>query len=321
MAFTAVVTGATGFVATEICRQLLEKGYNVRGTVRSLASKEKYSHLQALGEALPGVLTLHEADLLAEGSFDDVVKGADFVFHTASPFIREVHDPQKDLVDPAVKGTRNVVQAAVKSKDTVKRIVVTSSFAAVVKSQKGPQNGSLFTEEDWNDESSLDDQPYRFSKTEAEKEAWAISKREGLDLVTINPTFVLGPVVSSRTDATSIILFKDFVENKGADIIPWQVDVRDIGRAHVLAVEVPTASGRYIVSHDSTLSTKYISEVLSERFPQYQFPSGEDAPAKQVLDNSKVQKELGLQLLPAKFTYIDMATTLIQKGIAKPVAK
>ncbi len=85
--------------------------------------------------------------------------------------------------------------------------------------------------------------------------------------------------------------------------------------------QVPTASGRYIVSHDSTLSTKYISEVLSERFPQYQFPSGEDAPAKQVLDNSKVQKELGLQLLPAKFTYIDMATTLIQKGIAKPVAK
>jgi hypothetical protein len=75
------------------------------------------------------------------------------------------------------------------------------------------------------------------------------------------------------------------------------------------------------VSHSSTLSTKYISEVLSRRFPQYKFPSGQDAPVKQVVDNSKVQKELGLQLLPPEATYIDMATTLIQKGIATPVAK
>lgn len=321
MAHTAVVTGATGYVATELVKQLLEKGYFVRGTLRSLASKEKYSHLLELGKALPGKFTLHEADLLVDGSFDEVVKSADYVFHTASPFITQVQDPQKDLVDPAVKGTKNVLQAAVKSKDTVKRIVVTSSFAAIVKSQKGPQNGSLFSEEDWNDESSLTDQPYRFSKTEAEKAAWAISKQEGLDLVTINPTFVLGPVIGSRADATSITLFKDFIENQGANIIPWQVDVRDIGRAHILAVEVPSAKGRYIVSHPSTLSTKYISEVLSEHFPQYRFPAGTDAEAKQVIDNSKVQKELGLQLLLPKFSYIDMATTLIQRGIAMPVPK
>jgi uncharacterized protein YbjT (DUF2867 family) len=75
-------------VATEVVKQLLEKGYNVRGTVRSLSSKEKVEHLQLLGEALPGKLTLHEADLLKQGSFDEVVKGADFVFHTASPFFR-----------------------------------------------------------------------------------------------------------------------------------------------------------------------------------------------------------------------------------------
>lgn len=74
------------YVASELVKQLLEKGYNVKGTVRSLASKEKYQHLLNLGDALPGQLTLHEADLLSEGSFDDVVKGADFVFHTASPF-------------------------------------------------------------------------------------------------------------------------------------------------------------------------------------------------------------------------------------------
>ena len=80
--------GASGFVATEVVKQLLEKGYNVRGTVRSLSAKEKVEHLELLGAALPGKLTLHEADLLKPGSFDGIVKGADFVFHTASPFFR-----------------------------------------------------------------------------------------------------------------------------------------------------------------------------------------------------------------------------------------
>lgn len=75
-------------MATEVINQLLAKGYNVRGTVRSVAAKDKVAHLVKLGEALPGKLTLHEADLLKQGTFDEVVKGADYVFHTASPFIR-----------------------------------------------------------------------------------------------------------------------------------------------------------------------------------------------------------------------------------------
>lgn len=94
MAYTAVVTGATGYIATQLVKQLLEKGYNVKGTVRSLSAKEKYEHLEALGSVLPGHLTLHEADLLKEGSFDEVVKGTDYVFHTASPFIRYEHADQ-----------------------------------------------------------------------------------------------------------------------------------------------------------------------------------------------------------------------------------
>lgn len=86
MALTVTVTGATGFIATELVKQLLEKGYDVRGTVRSLKNEENVAHLKALDAALPGNLTLHEADLLQEGSFDNVVKGSDYVFHTASPF-------------------------------------------------------------------------------------------------------------------------------------------------------------------------------------------------------------------------------------------
>lgn len=102
MSRTVVVTGCTGYVATQVVKQLLETGYTVRGTVRSTAS-EKNNGLKALGEALPGTLTLHEADLLKEGSFDQIVKGASVVFHVASPFIQGVDDPQIQLVDPAVK--------------------------------------------------------------------------------------------------------------------------------------------------------------------------------------------------------------------------
>ncbi|CAL8462007.1 g1538 [Coccomyxa elongata] len=322
MAYECVVTGATGYIASELVKQLLEKGYNVKGSVRSLNNKEKIQHLINLGAAFPGKLTLHEADLLSDGSFDDIVKGTDLVFHTASPFvIRGIEDPQIDLVDPAVKGTKNVIGAAMKSKDSVRRVVLTSSTAAVVKNRKGPGNGSLYTEEDWNDESSLTESPYMYSKAQAERAAWDMAKEAGLDLVTINPSLVLGPVLTSRADATSIILMKEFVENTEGSMLPRQVDVRDVARAHVLAAEVATAKGRFIVSHESTVSTKFLSDILSEHFPQYRFPAGEDTPSIKTLDNSKVRTQLGLQLRPLKETYIDMVTTLIQQGIAVPVAK
>ncbi len=157
-AFTAVVTGATGFVALEVVKQLLEKGYNVRATVRSAADHSKTATLQALGSAFPGKLELFEADLLSPGSFDGAISGADYVFHVASPFRIDVEDPQRDLIDPAVQGTRNVLASVVKNKNTVRRTVITSSVAAVHggKSKVPPTNGALYTEEDFNKSSTVD---------------------------------------------------------------------------------------------------------------------------------------------------------------------
>lgn len=106
MAQTVLVTGATGFVASEVIKQLLEKGYSVKGTVRSLS---KALHLQKLADALPGTLELLEADLLKEGDFDAAVAGCSYVFHVASPFLIDVPDAQSDLLDPALKGTINVL--------------------------------------------------------------------------------------------------------------------------------------------------------------------------------------------------------------------
>ena len=111
MAHTAVVTGASGYLGGEIIHQLLAKGYHVRGTVTNVEDKRKTGPLIALRRALPGKLTLVEADLFEPNSFDDVVKGADFVFHSASNVILDATpNPEKDLIEPAVKGTENVLR-------------------------------------------------------------------------------------------------------------------------------------------------------------------------------------------------------------------
>lgn len=322
-AYTAVVSGASGFIGTELVKQLLEKGYNVKGTVRDTSNHEKTQHLTKLAEALPGKLTLHAADLTKEGSFDSILKDADYVFHTASPFIRDVTDPKKQLIEPAVGGTKNVLSSVAKNTDSIKRVVLTSSFASIVKPKAGPSNG-IYSEEDWNnevDENAQGADAYRYSKVAAERAAWDASKKHNFELVTICPTFVLGPVISNRADATSILDVKGLIEGTNDTVTPWVCDVRDIARAHVLAAEISSAKGRYLVSQDHVVPVKALTDCLSKHFPQFKFAEGKGAEVKKVIDNSKVQKELGLQIHPWQESIIDMATTLIQRGIAKPVNK
>lgn len=311
------VTGVSGYIGSEVVKQLLEKGYTVRGTVRSKSNTSKVQHLLTLSDALPGQLELFEADLLKDGDFDNVVRGADFVLHTASPFFTETSDPQKDLVDPAVNGTTNVLNAA--GKAGIKRVVVTSSVAAVRsgKFTESPINGKLYTEADWNKTSTLLGEPYNLSKTLAEKVAWDLSKKHGFKLVTINPVFVFGPVLSSRADATSVLMMKSVLEGK-TDELPARVcDVRDVARAHIRAIEDPSASGRHIISQPNNIPSQDVIDILKERFPQNSKLHGKDGDSSPIIDNSKALKLLG-RLHPVSETMIDMAVTMIQLGVVKP---
>lgn len=148
--------------------------------------------------------------LLDEGSYAEAMTGCQIVFHTASPSKVEVADPQKELVDPAQLGTRNVL-AEVNRTPSVKRVFQTSSCAAIYGDNadlKKTPNG-IFTEEIWNPSSSLDHQPYSYSKTVAEKEAWRINEKQSRwDLVTINPTLVIGPGVNPHATSESFKLIK-----------------------------------------------------------------------------------------------------------------
>ena len=161
-----LVTGATGYVAGRLVEKLLTEGFTVHAAVRTPNDKDKTQYLDALAAKFPGEIKYFKSDLLEEGSYDEAMKGCELVFHTASPFIRVFKDPQKDLVDPAKKGTKNVLGSANKT-ESVKRVVVTSSCAAIygdgVDVLEMP-NQEL-TEDLWNTSSSLDHQPYSFSKT------------------------------------------------------------------------------------------------------------------------------------------------------------
>jgi nucleoside-diphosphate-sugar epimerase len=161
-----LVTGATGYVAGVLIKQLLELGVTVHATVRDPSNTGRLQYLNDLNEKTPGTLKFFKGDLLDEGSFAEGMEGCAVVFHTASPFITSVQDPKKDLVEPAVHGTRNVLNEATKA-GTVKRVVLTSSVAAIYNdatdTYEAPDN--KLTEEDWNTGSSLTYKPYSFSKT------------------------------------------------------------------------------------------------------------------------------------------------------------
>jgi nucleoside-diphosphate-sugar epimerase len=274
-----LVTGGTGYIGSWVVKQLLEKNYRVRLAVRDKSRMEKYRHLHHY-QAKQGcrMLELWEADLLKDGSFHKAAQGADAIMHVASPFTLKIKDPQKELVDPAVLGTRNVLSAA-SSSSTVKRVVLTSSVAAIYGDSRDMHDQGLdeFTENHFNRSSSLEHQPYSYSKVTAETEAWKMaSGQKQWDLVVINPSFVIGPTLTNASDSESIRFFQSILNGKlffGApDIWFGFADVRDVARAHILALENEAAEGRFIISERS-MNVRQLTDIIKKYYPgKYRLP-------------------------------------------------
>jgi dihydroflavonol-4-reductase len=337
------VTGASGFIAAHIVRELLERGYRVRGTVRSLRTPEKYASLTQLPGA-PDRLELVEADLLKPGSYDGAVSGCDVVMHTASPYVIDVKDAQRDLVDPAVNGTVNVLASAKAA--GVRRVVLTSSMSSI---SDEPVAGKVFSESDWNEQSSLTRNPYYYSKTMAEHAAWTFMKDQSppFDLIVINPFMVLGPSLGPELNTTNAI-FRDMLTGvyPGIMNLTWGlVDVRDVATAHVLAMESERAHGRYLTAGEA-LNMRQILAILREagydrgyklpkldltsgwgtmlgRLLSYTQPAGTGSYLRTHLgkvmryDTSKVRRELGLTFRPARDSVLDTVRSLVQWGHLK----
>lgn len=342
-----LVTGASGYVASWIIRYLLEDGYTVRGTVRNPDKVNGLEHLQALAEAHPGRLTLHRADLLDEGSFAEAMDGCELVIHTASPFlIGRVKDPGAQLVRPALEGTRNVL-GSVNATPSVKRVVLTSSVVAIHGDNVDMKGRGSFTEADWNTTSTVDHQPYPYSKTVAEKAAWEIADaQDRWDMVTIHPGLVLGPALTTASKSGSMTTMKAFIDYSLAtgapDLAMGLVDVRDVARAHIAAGFTTGAHGRYI-TNARTITMLEIGRILRKRFGRsYPFPYttipkqmfrlvapvagfSREFVDKNVgwplaFDNSRSIAELGLVYRPAEDTIADHFQQMIDDGLThKPL--
>jgi len=345
---TAMITGATGYVAGWIVKRLLDEGYTVHAPVRDPENSEKLKYLNTLAENAPGGIRFFKADLLAEGSYDEAMQGCEVVFHTASPFMMAVNDPQKELIEPAQLGTRNVLESANRT-PTVKRVVLTSSCAAIYcdNADLAQTTNGVFTEEDWNQTSSLDHQPYSYSKTVAEKEAWKIAEaQDRWDLVVINPSLVIGPGINPRGTSESFNLIRQFGDGTMKAGVPdWGmgvVDVRDLAEAHFRAAVTPEAKGRHITSgHNSSFPE--LAKALRDHYGEaYPFPKkalpkwlvwlvgpimDKGMTRKMVslnvnhawrADNSKSVKELGMTYRPLEESIVDFFEQMVESGLVPP---
>lgn len=335
------VTGASGYVGTWVARELLARGHEVCGTVRDLSASDKVSHLLGIDADLPGTLTLRAADLLQPDSFAPAFEGCEVVIHTASPFHLQARDPQASLVDPALRGTENVLEA-VSQTNTVRRVVLTSSVVAIFgNASECAGRGGLLDESHWNESSRLDHMPYSLGKVLAERAAWALAEAQSRwDLVAINPGFVMGPSLSKRTDGESARFLIEFASGKlpamWDAVTPW-VDVRDVAVAHAEAAERPEASGRYILAAEERAFLE-ISRVIHEARPHRFRPPTTRVPKwlaglvgpfmgfsreyvrenvgwPLALDRTRSERELGVRYRPLTETFGDHLDQLVRDGL------
>lgn len=337
---TVLVTGATGFIASHLILQLLEKGYRVRGTARSAEKAQALNSVLSEYSGKPVNIEIIAADLSADDGWDEAVRGADFVQHVASPFPPEAPKSADELIVPARDGALRVLRAAKAA--GVKRVVMTSSMAAIAYGW-GEARPDPLTEVHWSNPDNLEDNTaYTRSKTIAERAAWDFVNGEGagLELAVINPVAVLGPAMSKDV-SSSLQMISQPLEGKLPAYPKLSfgiIDVRDVARAHVEAMTNPRAVGERFICGDDVLWMEEMGAVLRKALPDRKLPKGTlpnwlvklfanvNPPLKQILpelgrkrsySNEKLRTVLGIDPIPAEEAIRASAESLIKVGAVK----
>ncbi|HEX4072794.1 MAG TPA: aldehyde reductase [Planctomycetaceae bacterium] len=343
---TVLVTGGSGFIGSHCILQLLAAGHSVRTTVRNLAREADVRALLKAGGAEPGDrLKFFAADLEQDAGWSQAVAGCEYVLHVASPFPPTVPKDENELIVPAREGTLRVLRAA---RDAgVKRVVVTSSFAAIGYGQE-PMTAP-FNETNWTNPDGADVRPYVKSKTLAERAAWDFMAREGrtLELSVVNPVGVLGPVLGADY-STSILLVQRLLDGAmpGCPKLCFGVvDVRDVADLHLRCMTNPAARGeRFLAVAGDFLAILDIAKILkarlgeaAKRVPTRQIPNWivrlvalRDSAAKQILPelgkpknatNEKAKRLLGWSPRSNEECILATAESLQRLGLLKDSPK
>jgi nucleoside-diphosphate-sugar epimerase len=331
-----LVTGATGFVAGHCITDLLAHGYDVRGTVRKLATAD-LAYLRPATDNAPGSFNLAEATLDADEGWVEAASGCDYVLHVASPIPFKAPRHEDELIRPAVDGTGRVLAAAAKT--GVKRVVCTSSLDAITRSSAtaaGPR-----TEADWSDPAECS--AYAKSKLLAEKRAWELAADHGIELAVLHPGAIIGPPLHVNRESTADIVLR-MLTGKMPVIPPLHLaftDVRDLAVAHRLAIEVPAAAGNRYICSNGDLSMTGIAAILKEEYgPRGYKVSTRPLPAwvlrvsapfnseaklgadmlgtQHDVSAEKAARELGWTPRTLRDSVLDTAESLISAGIVRP---
>ncbi|WPK24351.1 hypothetical protein PUMCH_001621 [Australozyma saopauloensis] len=330
-----LVTGSTGFIAQHIVKLLLSKGYDVIGTVRLDAKGEKLlKNTAAVG---PGKFSYEIVpDMVQKGAFDAVFRNhpeISVVLHTASPFLLDTTDYEKDLIIPAVEGTSNILGAIKAHVDAgatnIKRVVVTSSDAAIYSCKDEGDPSLSFDESLWNNtthEEALSGDAmnaYYYSKACAEKLAWTFAEKPNFPPMTVvNPVFVFGPQAFDADVSLTLNLSNETLNQvlKAGPDGEWEndmggfIDVRDIARAHLAAFEQENTVGKRLYMTNGQFSVQMVLDILNSQVPQLkgQIPVGKpglgpsDILALAKTNNDATRNLLGFEFVPLDRCVIDV---------------
>ena len=261
---TVLVTGGSGYLGGWCIIDLLQRGYRVRATVRN-PSRERDVHAAVESEVGQGPhLTVHQADLMSDEHWDNIIEGCDYVLHVASPFPPKQPKDPDDLILPAREGTLRVLRTALDH--DVKRIVVTSSIAAI-RLAKGAQ-AKVLDEDDWTDPDDPSLTPYVRSKTIAELAAWDLVNQRGEQdrLTTINPGAIIGPVLHDDVSYSLQAIQRLLDGGPGVPRLGFSfVDVRDVADLEIRAMTAPEAAGQRFIAVTQFMWMVDAGKVLRER--------------------------------------------------------
>ena len=336
---TVLLTGAGGYIGKHVALQLLNKGYDVRASVRDLKRSQEVKdaitpHL-ASGVDLEKSLTFVLLDLNKDSGWDEALAGVDVLMHTASPFPIASPKNEDEIIRPAADGTLRALRAAKAA--GVKRVVLTSSVAAIYGCDL-PAGVSEFDETMWTDVTHpVGSVAYTKSKTLAEKAAWDFIKSEASDiaLTTINPVLVMGAPLD-RHYGSSISVVERVLKGKDPmlpDLRFGIVDVKDVAKMHVECIDVKTTFGQRILASSGTLSFVQIAEIIKSAYPESKTKTGKapnflikflanfDADIKAVLpllgkpmlvSNKRAKSLLGVSFISAETSVKESAAFLIK---------
>jgi len=334
-----LLTGISGWIAKHTAIELLNKGYEVLGTVRNkdLIDQTK----ETIKKHAPiEKLSFIELDLLKDDGWDEAAKGCKYIFHIASPFPMKVSRDREFLLPVAVDGTLRVLNAGINA--GVEQIIKTSSIVAMFR-KPNRSNPYTFGENDWTDENWIEGvNDYFLSKTKAEKAAWELMESKGLKskLTTINPGGVFGDALDKK-GGTSIEYVRQFLKGKFPGAPKFAVlisDVKDIAKAHVACIGNNKVGGRRLIVGKEVKKLVELSQLMAEAMPEYakKLPKKElpnfmvklisyiDSSAKMMIpdlgilmqtDTSYAEELLGFKFKPAKDCITENAKSVVKLGL------